>query len=308
MAKQQGKPTRKDKVEASEAAKKAAKQNAKKEASSVPKGPKPDFTPRAVHAALDRLIKARESGELDYLVQGMPGAYFVGTHNETKVLMAFDFTVKLHDDLTVIEDADGIRLPLDYLFEPAVTTQDKFMRRLAPGRVGNVQFQMLGFLQEALAPEIKIEKEVRRVRALNLRKAKEASKEVVTPTFTLATSDGVPVKSLKTINSLANLVPGAFGRYDFSDATGKHCLVDYHRRDDGVTVLEIKSLTQGHELDASGVRVGIQLLGENLAEDKPIPESAHEFISDEHFDHLVIVRAFFIARIAMAQAKARKVA
>lgn len=310
MAKQQGKMTREQKIAAAKA---AGVKKAKEVTPPKPKGAKPDFTPRAAHAALDRLIHARKSGELDASVQGVSGQYFIGIHNGKEVIKAFDFTVKLlNDGLTVIEGYDGIYIPLDYIFEPTVSTIEKFMRHLAPGYVGNVQFQMVSFLQEALAPEIVIEKEVRRVKALNLRKAKELSQEIAlaAPTFSLATVDGMAVKpNQKTICSLSELAPGAFGRYNFNDVSGHHCLVDYYPRHDGKTVFEIHSMNQEHELAVTtGVRVGLKLRGENLAEDKPVPATVMRSITEEHYNHLVATRAFFIARLALAHAKAAKVA
>jgi hypothetical protein len=283
-----------------------------------PKGTKPDFTPREKVAELNRLredlerLKAeRTSGRLDDMVQGMLGTYFVGIHNDVTITKAFEFTVKvLENGRTVIEGPDGTYIYLEYIYEPTVTTQDKFQCYLAPGKIGEIQFQMTGFFQEALRPEIAIEKDVRRVRALNLREAKKVSQEVSVPTLTLATSDGVAVKKKqKPTCSLTDLVPGAIGRYNFADSSGNHCMVDYHSiRNDGKTVLEIHSMNPKHELAMAGIRVGLQLRGENLSEDRPIPDTALSRISQEHFDHLVIARKFFIERLTLAKTKNRQAA
>ena len=68
-------------------------------------------------------------------------------------------------------------------------------------------------------------------------------------------------------------------------------------------------MNQEHELAVTtGVRVGLKLRGENLAEDKPVPATVMRSITEEHYNHLVATRAFFIARLALAHAKAAKVA
>ena len=293
---QKRKPTRAEKVEASDAAAKAAAaQKAKEVIPPKPKGVKPDFTPKAVHANLKRLIDARESGRFDDLVMGMLGTYFVGIHNEKEVIEAYDFKVKSHNGRTIIEGYDGTCIPHDYIFEPSVTTADKFMRPLAPGYIGNKQFQMVCFVQEAVNPEIEIEKGVRRHRLLSLRQAKEVSQEVAESAFTLTVVGGTDMKPSKQMNDLRSVkefAPENYGIFNFND--GEHsCHVEYAsgRRGNSVTIV---NLDPRHCLALIGAEVGTKLFAKCLARDVAISQSA------PNHQVLTAFQAFLLASIDAA--------
>ena len=266
-----------------------------------PKGQVPDFTPHAERVALERLQVERTSGRLDDMVQGMPGTYYVGTHDDKKVIKAFEFDVTLREDRAFIEDEDGIYIPLDYLFEMPVLSRDKFHCYLAHGKIGDLQFQMLCFLQEALASEIKIQNGVRRQQHISLHKAMTETTQATTP----VSNDNATVKQHPTANTrpFAEFGPKAYGRYNVT-SDQFHCTVEYIT-ENGVDMLRIRSMSHEHKLAQAGVKVGLMMCAEHLNKTCAIPVPDHAQ-AIEVYTHLCLFRGFMLQALDQVAAKKQR--
>jgi len=253
---------------------------------------------------LNTLRNSRTNGDWDNLVQGCTGEYLVGIHDEKKIVKAYDFTVKKDPNgFTFIQGYDGTTVPLDYIFEPETDNISKFWCDLEDGEAGERQFQMVCFLQEALEPEIRVEKGVRKARRLQ----QEVS-HLEHPTFQLATVGGVSVQGVvKKPQALKKLVPGAYGRYYFNDSGNHACIVDYYHNGKR-TILRISTIHESHQLAAQGVHEGLEMFACYIDKQKPLPENAKNCLSEETYSHLVLFRDFLIAKLEKAHAGCEKTA
>lgn len=332
MAKREPKKTLKDKKTEGLVPKKIVEQQKK--------GEVPNYIKNKQRAEdHERLAFAKKIADAKVLfpkiLQGIFGRYLVGINRTVEgghtVSEAHTFTVRNHHvpegygraayDMKVIEGdvktheeaTAGVSIPLSWIFKYPDECN------MQEGAVGEIQMQMLLFLQEAMQDAIfdqkEREAETKATKILD-ELEKPSSCTIAKPEgIFLATRDGKNVTAepkKKPIMALYELVPGAFGCYNFNDQKGNmkpHCMVEYFEKG-GKTYLRIKKIHSEHCLALEGVEEGFILQGINLNKDKPISETAKILLHAEHYRHLVLVREFFLKKldVAFSAHEARKYA
>lgn len=320
MAKQEGKQTRKQKI--AEGQKPEAKQP--RVVKVEEKGPVPaSYAPNnARKLEAERQVFAKKIAdskhENQYLVSGKTGTYLTGytegNHTEghyfnvvTKDVPAnagkegYALTL-INGDVSAHEGGEPVSIPHSWLFKNISNV------KFAGGRIGEIQYAMLQFLQHTLNSEIAEEKFHRNEDAEAAKKAAQVAIALDHPgrgaLFSLATNEGKTVKSDLRLCSLSGFGPQQFGRYDFVDGKS-HCVVEYIA-ERGKEFVRIHSMQPDHQLAKAGVQVGLSMYAKNLMKECTIPTPDKSGLAVDVYAHLCLFRSFLIQSLDQLEAKKQR--